>query len=70
MTQLLGSVSTASCLAQHMLLLSRDRPVTRQELAAGSLDIISFPMGNLLQREQGDESRPSFGISFKVHEVP
>ena len=44
--------------------------MTRQELAAGSLDIISFPMGNLLQREQGDESRTSFGISFKVHEVP
>ena len=47
--------------------LYRDRPVSRQELGAGSLDIISFPMGNLLQREQGEESKTSFGISFKVH---
>ena len=42
--------------------------MSRQELGAGSLDIISFPMGNLLQREQGEESKTSFGISFKVHE--
>ena len=56
-----------SCCEPFWLLLYRDRPVSRQELGAGSLDIISFPMGNLLQREQGEEVKTSFGISFKVH---
>lgn len=40
--------------------------MSRQELGAGSLDIISFPMDNLLQQQQGSESSTSFGISFKV----
>lgn len=41
--------------------------MSRQELAAGSLDIVSFPLGSLLRKQQAAVDRsPTYGISFKV----
>ena len=41
--------------------------MSRQELGAGSLDIVSYPLGSLLRRQSSDErSSPSYGMSFKV----
>ena len=46
--------------------MRRAKPVSRQELAAGSLDIVSFPLGNLLRKQQSNSPGNAYGISFKV----
>ena len=49
----------------------RDRPVSQQELAPGSLDIVSFPLGSMLHKKSPDDrSGPTHGISFKVLPPP
>lgn len=45
----------------------REDAVSRQELSAGALDLISFPLGAALPTKAGDDaSGPAYGICFQV----
>lgn len=45
----------------------REDTISRQELPAGALDLISFPLGAALPSKAGDDSSgPTYGICFQV----
>lgn len=43
-------------------------PLSRQEISAGSVEILSFPLGGVMQQDPEDLQRTSqcFGLSLKV----
>lgn len=54
--------------AQYCMCLCRSPPLSRQEIGAGTVEILSFPVGEVTQPDGQDQQRSSqcFGLSLKV----